>query len=293
MPITCDCVPTPREFSYGNSTPEIPIGDLRTKIEDREYYQDQTISDMELPRCLSIGSEGFRESSITSIDAPKCKTIGNYAFYGCNGLSPDMDFSSVEEIGSYAFAGQNNLRGTGLLDFSSVKIIKNNAFELYHRNYSTQPWPIILIPNVEEIGDSAFNRAGHLHFPDDELNLPKCKKIGVTAFNADVSEISYNLKKIYLPAIEEIGNYAFRRLDSVLEEVHFGPNCTKIGRAIFYDTYSSNWRLYVEAITPPILGGLGEDVNQITIYVPESSVNAYKAASGWSTYSSRIYPIPT
>ena len=204
MPITCDCVPTPREFSYGNSTPEIPIGDLRTKIEDREYYQDQTISDMILPRCLSIGSEGFRESSITVIDAPMCQTIGNYAFYGCNGLSTDMDFSSVETVGSYAFSGLYNNRGGGIIDLSSAKTIKSYAFENFHFNYADMSTPTyIIMSNVEEIQEGAFKNAGYnIRYINDELNFTKCHTIGPQGFRqVGYSDRSHYLKKIFLPSL--------------------------------------------------------------------------------------------
>ena len=47
------------------------------------------------------------------------------------------------------------------------------------------------------------------------------------------------------------------------------------------------------AITPP---GLGESVflgdDNLTIYVPASSVDAYKAADGWKDYADRIKAIP-
>jgi len=35
------------------------------------------------------------------------------------------------------------------------------------------------------------------------------------------------------------------------------------------------------------------DTNNCPIYVPSESVEAYKSASGWSNYASRIQPIPT
>jgi hypothetical protein len=34
------------------------------------------------------------------------------------------------------------------------------------------------------------------------------------------------------------------------------------------------------------------NTNNCPIYVPSASVNAYKSASGWSTYASRIQAIP-
>lgn len=265
---TCDCVPLPRIFGYDDSQPTIPYGDLRISIGDREYYGDQTITDFQLPVCRTIGDEAFRDSSLTGINAPMCVSIGDSAFVGCQQLkNGSYDFSSVKSIGSDAFRG----------------IWPISQYEMF-----------LSIPNVEIIGSSAFYNS---RFGADDgtkiLNLSKCTEIGDYAFGAEHSSESKHYKKIFLPAIEEIGTGAFYRLSEELEEVHFGPNCRILGNYIFYDTYSDNWALYVEAINPPQLGGLGEDVGDVTIYVPAESVDAYKSASGWSTHASYINPIPT
>ena len=49
----------------------------------------------------------------------------------------------------------------------------------------------------------------------------------------------------------------------------------------------------IEAINPPILGSyaFSGNGNNFYIYVPAASVNAYKTATNWSTYASRIQAI--
>ena len=48
-----------------------------------------------------------------------------------------------------------------------------------------------------------------------------------------------------------------------------------------------------EATTPPTLGTqVFDNTNNCPIYVPAESVDAYKAATNWSTYASRIQAIP-
>lgn len=50
----------------------------------------------------------------------------------------------------------------------------------------------------------------------------------------------------------------------------------------------------VEATTPPSLwANAFMNTNNCPIYVPSTSVDTYKAASGWSDYASRIRPIPS
>ncbi|WP_336948634.1 packaged DNA stabilization protein [Acinetobacter junii] len=46
------------------------------------------------------------------------------------------------------------------------------------------------------------------------------------------------------------------------------------------------------AVTPPTAGVDLFGSNSVPIYVPAGSVNAYKAAAGWSSYSSNIFAIP-
>lgn len=49
--------------------------------------------------------------------------------------------------------------------------------------------------------------------------------------------------------------------------------------------------IVVEAETPPYIEGLGSTFDGDGIYVPESAVNTYKSASGWSDKASIIYPL--
>ena len=49
----------------------------------------------------------------------------------------------------------------------------------------------------------------------------------------------------------------------------------------------------VESTTPPKLGSYVFNYTSCPIYVPPESVDAYKAASKWSNYASRIQAIPT
>lgn len=49
----------------------------------------------------------------------------------------------------------------------------------------------------------------------------------------------------------------------------------------------------LHSITPPILGSdVFTNTNNCPIYVPAESVDAYKSATGWSEYASRIQAIP-
>lgn len=79
-----------------------------------------------------------------------------------------------------------------------------------------------------------------------------------------------------------IGGYAFR--GTTLDFMRLGPNVATIGT----NALGTIKVLVCEAITPP---SLSSGMSVAGIYVPDSSVDAYKAASGWSNYANYIHPL--
>ena len=289
MAISCNCEVTPRVYSYGNSTPEIPVGDQRKRIEDEEYLNDRTIGQMDLPVCESIGTSAFENSSITGIYAPKCTTVEDRAFYGCSSFTANsIEMDSLTTIGNYAFKSVTigNTHGPLVVNLSNVVTIGN--YGLY--------------------GSDIARSLG------DEWTLPNCTRIGEGGFRGTVDSNESKASKIYLPAIVEIGEQAFRgwgvtgSSDSEFE-LHIGPNCTHIGGGILSYGYMAGHKIdiYVEAINPPVLDspGFGDVIPNWEprhIYVPTQSLQAYKDTSVWSRYNKEsgsdpgqniFQPIPT
>jgi hypothetical protein len=303
MAISCNCEVTPRVYSYGNSTPEIPVGDQRKRIEDEEYLNDQTIGQMDLPVCESIGTSAFEASSITGIYAPKCTTVEDRAFYNCDKML-DVDLSGVNSIGSYAFYGIHVESDSPVYwDFSGVSVIKDRAF---HSVTSYSQSPIIIdISSVKEVGYQAFRNASFWSKADTpkELILPYCETIADQGFFIYSSNDQSRLTLLDLPSIKTIGDQAFRCIGNEGTQtlkIRLGPNCTYIGPNAFYDWQDPQYTdIYCYATTPPTLGGYFDTtVGSIhekprKIYVPAESVDLYKAARYWTGYSDRIEAIPT
>ena len=91
-------------------------------------------------------------------------------------------------------------------------------------------------------------------------------------------------------SVKEIGsdNFANGNLNSVI----IGENVEKIDNGCFQNN-SYDFTLECLPTTPPILLDQFSNTfeNCSTIYVPDDSVTAYKTASGWSTYDSKIQPL--
>jgi hypothetical protein len=109
------------------------------------------------------------------------------------------------------------------------------------------------------IGESAFRQSGVIN-----IVLPdSLKTIGINAFTSCA-----NLEHVTIGSgITLINNYAFSQCSNILS-------------------------VTIKATTPPTLGSMSGFPGTYSIYVPAESVEAYKTASGWSSYASRIQAIP-
>ena len=203
----------------------------------------------------SIGNEAFYNSKLTDITIPNSVTsIGPGAFWGCMSLTGITIPSSVAIIGAYAFHECSNLQSINIPD-GIISIFEGVFFDCLSLTSITIPI------SVKEIGDYAFRHCSSL----TGISLPYyLEKIGVAVFHECKS-----LKNITIQAnVESIDGFAFAEC----------PHLTTIT---------------VRAITPPSLGTDAFTNSGIqTIYVPASSVNAYKSADEWKNYASKIQAIP-
>ena len=200
-------------------------------------------------------------SSLTSKTSIEWATVGNCvetidesAFEGCSVMEFCRIPNSVKTIGNYAF-----YRCSGMTECS-------------------------LPSNIETIGDSAFMNSISLAF----INLPN----GVTSVGSSAFRGCKNFRYINIPnSLTTIPNYCFYDCDGMTDiELHSG--ITSIGDYAFYNC-SGLYTITLHSTEPPTIGAntLTNTSTNLKIYVPSSSVNAYKAASNWSTYANKIYAI--
>jgi hypothetical protein len=90
-------------------------------------------------------------------------------------------------------------------------------------------------------------------------------------------------------SVTSIGNSVFFNCKK-LRTVTIGSGVTSMGNDVFFacDNLST---VTINAVVPPTLGTEAFDESSCQIKVPSGSVNAYKSATNWSTYASRITSI--
>lgn len=137
---------------------------------------------------------------------------------------------------------------------------------------------------ITSIGDNAFSNYTNL--------------TSITISNT-VTNIGYNafgrctgLTSVIIPeSVTTISSNAFSNCKN-LTSINIPSGVTSIGDFAFYGC-SNFTSITVEATNPPLLGGnyaFGV-TNNCPIYVPSGSVEAYKSAEGWNTYTDRIQAI--
>lgn len=250
---------TPSGYDKTKMTSAI-IGNCVTSIGYRAFYTCSALTSVTIPTSVtSIDWSAFSKcTSFTSISIPNSvSTLGESVFFDCRKLNSVTLGSGLRSIGSQAFA---------------------QCYRLTN----------IVIPNgVTTIGYRVFENCSGL----TSVTLPS----GLTSIEEGMFDSS-SLTGLTIPStVTSIGTWVFgycKRINSIT----IPQNVTSIGDYVFYacDNLTS---LRVNATTPPTLGEKAfykndtSIINSIRIYVPSQSVNAYKSASGWSEYASRIQAI--
>ena len=309
-------------FQDCTSLTSITVPDTVDSIGEGAFKGCSNLSTIDLPYDITIWGENVLNgcTGLTSVTIPDGVTsIDAYAFAGCDHLTEVIIPESVTSIGQYAFENCENLVSitipngvTRIEDYTfagcislpsiniptGVKSIGDSAFESCHAMAN-----VSLPSGLEHLGTYAFASCmsfttfsiprnitwisdGLLWNCDHLINVnihEDVEGIGDSAF----SECSA-LTRIAIPDnVTTIEKSAF--MESGLTSVTIPENVTSIGDQAFMYCRGLT-HITVHAATPPanVTETTFEDTNDCLIYVPSESLNAYKAADGWSNYASRI-----
>lgn len=274
------------------------------------FYNCLNLTDVILPNTLvTIGKFSFNAcSNLVNVTLPNSiKEIKEAAFYNCTSLEfEDLQLPNLETLGQNAFYGvkirkmilgkeggsltlpaasisTQNYGDKSVLEeveLHEVTSIPSNSFYGYTNITSC------IIRGVTNIGYAAFMNTTFTNMDCSSVTVFVNRAFYTSKIENIILRDVVNLGNggamdeglfykcpmtfIDMPeSLESIGNYAFMKskIATVICRAIVPPS----GSNMFYST--------------PISSGNG------VIYVPDASVTAYREASGWSAYASRIYPI--
>lgn len=253
------------------------------------FYGCTELTTVSLPKSLTeIGEGSFKQfndkSSLTTVtiaEPSSLTTIGESAFYFDTSLTTINIPDSVTTIGSGAFKDCRALELDAATLPSGLTAINDSIFETCWKMTGS-----LTIPDgVTSIGDHAFDNCRAL----ESVTIPaSVRSIGSEAFHGCV------LTSLTIPdGVTSIGASAFYYCYK-LRSVTIPASVTSIGASAF-ERCDALYSVTMLGETPPTLGNGGGSDNVFkdtlistidkTIYVPKSSIAAYKASwTQWKDY---------
>ena len=224
-----------------------------------------------------LDTVGMNKSYLKTAEIGSCVTcIADELFKNADKLTTVTIHGNITSISNYLFSYCSRL--TSLDIPSSVNTIGNYAFDYAGLTSIT-------VPNtVTSIGRNAFSHCTGL----TSVTLPN----SITSISQYMFQSCSALEGITIPnTVTSIGEYAFN--NTKLRSITLSDSITSIGNSAFRSNgYLTSFTCL--ATTPPTLGSdvFTSTSSSLVIYVPASSVEAYKEANGWSNFASRIQAIP-
>lgn len=180
--------------------------------------------------------------------------------------------------------------GEHVVEYEFVNGVTNIPNKLFYYCDMTE----IRIPDIiKVIGNGVFDGCPHLQ----KIHIPNgVTSIGNYAFNRCLVE------NINIPdSVTTIGEFCFANTSNI-NKCTIGKSVTSIGANMFHYCNSEDLNIIIKAVNPPtvlqvtsqnadLIGELLNNNVSIRIYVPDESVNLYRNAPGWDTYSEYIVSI--
>jgi len=211
----------------------------------------------------NIAISAFKNcTKLSGVFLPNVEVIGEDAFSGCSSLQSFSASENLVSLGKNAFSGctalkkvdANNLESWCRIQFADIN---SNPLSLAHHLWigGTETTSLVIPNTVPEIKDYAF--VGATGITSVVIPLP-ITSIGSYAFDG-----CSNLKTIEFPvSLNSILDYSFR-------------DCASL------KSISVEWEKPID-VNAKVFDGVA--VENVSLFVPSSMINTYKAANVWSGF---------
>ena len=256
-------------FSGCTSLSSLTIKGNVSEIGLHAFYKTTSLSSLHLPESLtSIGKDCFYLSGIVNLDIPANVTkLPGSMFYGCKKLRTLRLPSNLTSLDKEFCRGCTSLESIYIPD--GVTVIPVNCFT------GCSSLSELHLPNsLQEIRGNAFSECISL----TKLNIPE----GTVSISAQAF-YGCKISELQLPStLKEIGGWAFGLGE--MKKLTLPYSLSKIGTGAFDDVAFEE----VVCTNPtPCLCEESVFKNETyfgTLYVPEESLDAYKATLPWSSF---------
>ena len=296
-------------FAFCKGLASVTMGNGITSIENLSFNSCTSLASISIPNSVtSIGECAFWNcSSLTSVIIPNSVTVLEWGVFSDNASLASVTIpNSVTTIAEYAFQNCSSLASVNIPN--SVTAIGERAFG------NCSVLASIAVPNsVTAIGTEAFQNCGSLMSIDvDADNMDYCSIDGVL-YSKDMTLIhtypcgksgdyvildgvltighsAFNgcthLTSAVIPnSVTTINNFAFAGC-TALKTLTIGSSVAEIAMLAFEDSHAIT-TIYSLNPTPPTVYYFPEFFHireSCRLIVPTESVDAYKAADGWSMF---------
>lgn len=289
---------------------EIDLTDKLPNIENigaDAFSRTKVSGELNFPNLKTLGSGAFGDTEISSIKSLGTVTSMSGSWYIPNLTSIELP-ENLEVLGGF---GTWNKDQTNLV-YDVTNLPKSiQKLEGYAFGRCINVTGTVNLPNLEGGLSSAFNNTkiervenlGNLTALGDAGGGPSgafanCTKLVSCVLPETLTKIGRQsfvnckaLESVNIPdSLETIGELAFNGCSSV-KKFDIPQSVSDIGGNAF--TYCTNLSVFIcRAVTPPAMASsfTGSSAD-LKIYVPDDSVEAYKQASGWSTYAEKIFAL--
>lgn len=283
-------------FGYCSNLTSLTIIGGEPRIEEKAFTGCNALKTVSLSG--SIGREAFAGCTnlIEVSFSDKVTEIKQFAFKDCSSLASIILPERLESIGYGAFQNCTALTSAVLSGsigdsaFSHCEMLSNVSFSKSVTSIGSGAFSLcrsltsITIPeNVSSIGFSAFWGCSNLvsvAIPESISSIQRLLFCGCSS-----------LESISIPdSVMTIGESAFDSCSS-LKNITIPESVMSIELGAFDGCFGLT-SITVKPETPPTGGQyMFRNTNDAPVYVPSSSIEAYKSAQYWSDYASRIQAI--